>query len=68
MGFNHRQLALLGNALRHPGARYTIGSHQTSHDVVYQTARTDLRGLADRGLLIKRRVGRRYVYLQALGA
>ncbi|MGH7562858.1 MAG: Fic family protein [Gemmatimonadota bacterium] len=62
VGFNHRQLALLGHALRHPGARYTIESHQTSHDVVYQTARSDLHGLADRGLLERRKVGRRYVY------
>jgi len=55
---NHRQLALLGHSLRYPGRRYSIRSHQHSHNVVYQTARTDLLDLADRGLLIRRKVGR----------
>ncbi len=60
--FNHRQLALLGHGLRHPGMRYTIGSHQTSHDVTYQTARTDLLDLAAKGLLVKSKVGKRFVF------
>lgn len=64
-GMNHRQLALLGHALRHPGGRYTYGSHQSSHEVVYQTARTDLLDLEDRGLLIKRKVGPRFVFRPA---
>lgn len=61
--FNHRQLALLSHALRHPDAEYTIRSHQTSHGVVYQTARTDLLELADRELLEKRKVGRRLCFI-----
>jgi Fic family protein len=61
-GLNYRQLALLGHAVRHPGTRYTIESHQTSHDVVYQTARTDLHDLASKGLLVRRKVGRRFVF------
>ena len=36
---NHRQLALLGNALRHPDADYTYASHATSHRVARQSAR-----------------------------
>jgi len=62
VGLNHRQLALLGHALRHPDANYTIESHRSSHEVVYQTARSDLHDLADRGLLVRRKVGRRFVY------
>lgn len=50
-GLNHRQLALLSHALRHADAEYTIQSHRTSHDVVYQTALRDLLDLRDRGLL-----------------
>ncbi len=64
-GMNHRQLALLGHALRHSGGRYTYDSHQSSHDVVYQTARTDLLDLERRGLLIKRKVGARFVFRPA---
>ena len=55
---NHRQLALLSHSLRHPNSRYSIRSHRNSHNVVYQTARTDLLDLADRGLLSRRKVGR----------
>lgn len=62
-GLNHRQRALLGDALRDVHARYTIEGHRTSHDVVYQTARTDLLDLADRGLLEKRRDGKAFVFV-----
>ncbi len=55
---NHRQLAIVGHALRHPHQKYTIESHQRSHGVVYQTARTDLLKLAELGLLDSRKVGR----------
>lgn len=60
--FNHRQLAVLGHGLRHPGARYTIKSHQRSHRVVYDTARTDLLDLASRGLVVQRRRGNTYEF------
>ena len=61
-GFNHRQLALLGHALRHPGARYSIESHKVSNRVAYQTARTDLLSLSESNLLIEARVGRTYQF------
>lgn len=59
---NHRQLALLSHALRHPDARYSVLAHQRSHDVVYQTARADLLSLTDAGLLDKRKVGKRFQF------
>jgi Fic family protein len=61
--FNHRQIALLGHALRHPTAQYTIHSHQSSHNVVYQTARADLLDLVRAKLLELRRVGRSFYFL-----
>jgi Fic family protein len=57
---NHRQQALISHALRHPEQRYTIESHQRSHNVVYQTARTDLLELAKRGLLRSWKLGREW--------
>lgn len=62
--FNHRQLALLSHALKHPGGRYTIKSHRRSHDVVYETARSDLSELVDLGLLSRRKRGRQYVFIR----
>ncbi len=59
---NHRQQALISHALRHPQQRYSFGSHQMSHNVVYQTARTDLLDLEMRGLLIGRKVGRTWYF------
>jgi Fic family protein len=55
---NHRQRALIGHALRHPNQRYSIESHRVSHNVVYQTARTDLLDLEEKGLLSKFKVGK----------
>lgn len=61
--FNHRQQSVLNHALKHPYQEYTIESHGTSHDVTYQTARTDLLGLASRKLLTKRKRGRKFVFV-----
>ena len=62
-GFNHRQLALLSNAVRHPDQRYTFVSHARSHRVSDQSARNDLLDLTGRGLLTRRRIGRKYVFM-----
>lgn len=59
---NPRQLALLRHALESPHARYTVDSHQISHGVTYETARTDLLKLANAGLLLQGKSGRRLVY------
>lgn len=61
--FNHRQIALLSHALRHPSAHYTIQSHKTGHNVVYQTARADLLDLAKEGFLELRKSGRAFYFL-----
>ncbi len=61
--FNHRQVQIVRNALKHPGQRYTFASHQRSHNVVYQTARTDLLDLGERGVLEKRKKGRQMVFV-----
>jgi Fic family protein len=59
---NHRQRALLAHALRHPDQTYTFQSHATSHNVVPQTARTDLLGLQQRGLLQGQKIGKRWYF------
>lgn len=66
-GLNHRQLALLGHALKHPEVEYSFASHATSHDVVYQTARTDLLELASLGLLVRIKRGKAFVFLPDQG-
>jgi len=63
--FNHRQLALLSHALRSPGARYTSVSHATSHNIAYQSARTGLISLRDKGLLRQWKVGKTYYFTPA---
>ena len=62
-GLNHRQRALLGRALRHPGDRYTYRGHANSHGVVLQTARADLLHLTSLGLLDAGFEGRRRVFI-----
>jgi Fic family protein len=61
---NHRQLALIKHAMRNPGAQYTVRSHQASHGVTNQTARTDLCLLSDNyGLLVRTKQRRTDVFI-----
>jgi Fic family protein len=64
--FNHRQLALLGNAIRTPDASYTFQTHAASHGVTHETARNDLIPLVEMGLLEQRRQGRRFIFTPPL--
>ena len=59
---NHRQRDLISHALHHPDTRYSIESHRAGHNVAYQTARTDLLDLAERGLLSKGKVGKEWYF------
>jgi len=59
---NGRQLALLTDAVRDPDASYSFDSHAGSHRVSHETARSDLRGLVERGLLVKLSKGRRHLF------
>ncbi|MBN1654390.1 MAG: Fic family protein [Deltaproteobacteria bacterium] len=60
--FNHRQVALLRHALKHPIQEYTIEGHQQSHNVAYQTARTDLLKLHEYELLEHKKRGKAMVF------
>jgi len=60
---NHRQIALLGHGLRHPNATYRIEGHRQSHNVTYDTARTDLLELDELGLVTKSRIGKAFVFV-----
>lgn len=60
--FNHRQSALIIEAVKSPGLRYTIKEHRHMHGVVYQTARTDLLDLANRGVLELKKKGKELVF------
>lgn len=61
-GFNHRQLSLLSDALRHPDRTYSFNSHAKTYRVTHETARSDLSVLRDRGFLEQRKIGREYIF------
>lgn len=61
--YNHRQLALLGDAIRNPGHVYTYRSHSASHNVTHETGRRDLLQLHGQGLLERRKSGRKSVFV-----
>lgn len=60
---NHRQIAVVEGALRDAGLRITVNSHARSHHVTAATARTDLRGLEERGVLMSHKESRAQVWV-----
>lgn len=60
---NHRQIALIGHALRNLDGEYTIEAHRRSHNIVYDTARKDLLELVERGWFEQKKRGRAFVFL-----
>lgn len=59
---NLRQQAVMAHAIRNPDTRYEILIHQSSQNISYQTARDDLVGLAEQGLLLAGKQGRKFVF------
>lgn len=64
---NPRQRAVVGHALRNPDTRYTFKTHMLSHQVVYETSRSDLLELGRLGFLTQSQVGREFVFRPATG-
>lgn len=60
---NHRQRAILANALKDPDRAYTVASHQSAHTITYPTALGDLNLLIEAELLTRYRVGKGYEYV-----
>lgn len=62
---NHRQRAILANAIKDPDRGYTVATHQAAHQISYPTALGDLAALVDAGLLEKHKVGRANEFVPA---
>ena len=59
---NHRQLAVVGEALRDPDVYFTIAGHERLHRVAYQSARTDLLGLEALGVVRRVQSGKKFEF------
>ena len=60
---NHRQIAALNRAIKHPDSLFTVQSHRGAHKVTYDTARTDLLKLAELELLEKTKISRAFAFI-----
>ena len=60
---NPRQIALITHALKHPSFDYDIDEFKRTHNISYATARSDLLGLAELGLLEQTKRGRAFVFI-----
>lgn len=60
---NYRQIDLLKKFVERPGIVVTIQEHQREYGSSYQTARTDLLTLEERGLLARRKVGKAFAFV-----
>jgi len=59
---NYRQIALIKHALKHPGHYYSIEEHRSSHNVSYETARSDLLKLSELNLFQKEKLGKAFTF------
>jgi len=60
---NFRQGDILKRLMKHAGKRITIREIQNTYNVVYETARTDLLGLVDKGYLDKNKVKKSWIFV-----
>jgi Fic family protein len=60
---NHRQITVIKHAMKHPNTQYKIEVHRQSHNITYDTARTDLLKLDELGLLIKTKTGKSFTFI-----
>ena len=60
---NHRQVAVLREAVSDPRREFTIAAHQSEYCVSYGTAYADLTGLVKQRMMVRRRLqGRQWVF------
>ena len=59
---NYRQISLIKHALKHPHTHYQIDSHRQSHNITYDTARTDLLKLVKLNILLKQMAGKAFTF------
>ena len=64
---NHRQLALIRDAMHDPNEPVTIAEHQRAHGVTNETARSDLLALERLGLYEKRKRGKAFTFFAKEG-
>jgi Fic family protein len=62
-GINRREAAILRYMMEHSDEHFTIKQIMQMHSVVYQTARSDLLYLTERGYLIKEERGKEFHFI-----
>jgi Fic family protein len=60
---NERQVALLYSLAKEPNKQIDIQTHKTKNQIAYQTARSDLIKLTNKGLLTQLADNKKYIYL-----
>ncbi len=64
---NHRQLSAANYAIQHPHSYLTFKEHSVVHNVALATARSDLNGLEEAGVLVKKKYGKSWAFVPAEG-
>ena len=64
-GVNDRQVDILNEFATDSEKSMTISEHMNTFNVAYQTSRSDLLELVEKGLLEKKKMGRKYVFFKS---